>query len=179
MRGPSIASCLLRRKVWSMVGGFPDLRAAEVLIFMERAEQHGFKIAWAPRAVVWWQLRPSLLTTFRRFVLYSRHNVMAGRQQYWHYGIARQYGLALMFVLLAIVTKSWWLLLALPLGMLLRVCKSIWRRRETLTFWGLLNPLRWVQVLVITLAVDLATFVGWIRARRAGSSTVPIKSGAD
>src|SRR5438034_7512720 len=31
MRGPSVASCLLRRAVWEAVEGFPDLRAAEDL----------------------------------------------------------------------------------------------------------------------------------------------------
>src|SRR5712692_2367267 len=41
MRGPSIASCLLHRSLWRAVGGFPDLRAAEDLIFMERCQQVG------------------------------------------------------------------------------------------------------------------------------------------
>ena len=164
MRGPSIASCLMRRNVWQAVGGFPDLRAAEDLIFMEHVERRGFKIGWAPRATVWWQIRPSLLSTFRRFVLYSKHNVLAGRQKYWHYGIARQYILALIIALVAFGSGIWWLLVAIPLGLFLRVFKSIWRGRETLNLWGLLNPLRWIQVLIITLAIDFATFVGWIHA---------------
>ncbi|HKO45952.1 MAG TPA: glycosyltransferase [Pyrinomonadaceae bacterium] len=179
MRGPSIASCLLRREVWQAVGGFPDLRAAEDLMFMEQVERHPFKIGWAPRATVWWQLRPSLLSTFRRFVLYSRHNVLAGRQKYWHYGIARQYILALIVTLVALVSGIWWLLLAIPLGMLLRVFKGIWSRRETLSGLGLINPLRWVHVLIITLAIDLATFVGWIQAYLPAASRTPIKSQAD
>ena len=179
MRGPSIASCLLRREVWQTVGGFPDLRAAEDLMFMEQVERHPFKIGWAPRATVWWQLRPTLLSTFRKFVLYSRHNVLAGRQKYWHYGIARQYVLALIVVLVAMLSGIWWLLLAIPLGLLLRVFKSIWSRRETLSGLGLINPLRWIHVLIITLAIDLATFVGWIQAYLPDSSRAPMKSQAD
>ena len=35
VRGPIIASALIRREVWEAVGGFPDLRAAEDLFFME------------------------------------------------------------------------------------------------------------------------------------------------
>ena len=179
MRGPSIASCLIRREVWHAVGGFPDLRAAEDLMFMEQVEQHPFKIGWAPKATVWWQLRPSLLSTFRRFVLYSRHNVLARRQKYWHYGIARQYVLALIVALLALVSGIWWLLLAIPVGLLLRVFKSIWNRRETLSVWGLINPLRWVHVLIITLAIDLATFVGWIEAYLPATARTPMKSQTD
>lgn len=176
MRGPSIASCLMRRNVWQAVGGFPDLRAAEDLMFMEQVEQRRFKIGWAPRATVWWQLRPSLLSTIRRFILYSRHNVLAGRQRYWHYGIARQYILALIVALVALGTGIWWLLVAIPLGLFLRVFKSIWSRRETLSLLGLINPLRWVHVLIITLAIDFATFVGWIQAFFDTSARVPVKS---
>src|SRR5688572_8539061 len=179
MRGPSIASCLMRREVWQAVGGFPDLRAAEDLMFMEQVERRRFKIGWAPRATVWWQLRPSLLSTFRRFVLYSRHNVLAGRQKYWHYGIARQYVLALIVALVALFSGMWWLLLAIPLGLLLRVFKSIWTRRETLSVLGLINPLRWVHVLIITLAIDLATFVGWIQAYLPAAARAPMNSQAD
>src|SRR5438270_10306040 len=62
MRGPSIASCLLRRSMWRAVAGFPDLRAAEDLIFIERCQRVG-KIAWAPLAIVQWQLQPSLMPT--------------------------------------------------------------------------------------------------------------------
>lgn len=178
MRGPSIASCLIRREVWQAVGGFPDLRAAEDLMFMEQVERR-FKIGWAPRATVWWQLRPSLLSTFRKFVLYSRHNVIAGRQKYWHYGIARQYILALLVALVALVTGIWWLLLAIPLGLWLRVFKSIWSRRETLSVAGLINPLRWVHVMIITLAIDLATFVGWIQAHLPDAARAPVKSQVD
>src|ERR1700722_14330105 len=74
MRGPSIASCLLHRDVWRAAGGFPALRAAEDLIFIERCQSVA-KIAWAPKAVVRWQLPPTLKATFRRFVLYSYQNV--------------------------------------------------------------------------------------------------------
>ena len=52
--------------------------------------ERGFRIGWAPKAMVHWQLRPNLKETFRKFVLYSKHNVLAGRQRYWHYGIVRQ-----------------------------------------------------------------------------------------
>jgi glycosyltransferase involved in cell wall biosynthesis len=163
MRGPVIASSLMRRDVWKRVGGFPDARAAEDLIFMERIEAQGITTSWAPSATVQWELQPTLTQTFRKFVLYSRHNVWAGRQQFWHYGVARQYALALVLIILAVVHSRWWLLV-LALGMALRAAKSILSHREGHGPLWLINPVQFVYVIVIILTIDLATFVGWAQA---------------
>ena len=162
MRGPSIASCLLHRNVWRAVGGFPDLRAAEDLVFIERCQQVG-RIAWAPQAVVRWQLQPTLKATFRRFALYSYHNVLAGRQRYWHYGIARKYLLALVIVILAAVHNRVWLFV-LGFAAIARVARSIWNYDEQRRLAWLCNPARLLLVGTILAVVDLATFVGWGRA---------------
>lgn len=162
-RGPSIASMLMRREAWQQVGGIPDLRAAEDLIFMNRIEAEGFQIQWAPRANVWWQLPPTLGATFRKFVLYSRHNVWAGRQRHWHYGVARQYLVGLVFLILALVNSWWWL--AVPVaGTLARAVKSIYVNREGHSLTWLLNPGQFLGVVVVRLTIDLATFVGWAQA---------------
>ena len=163
VRGPSVASCLLRRELWSAVGGFPDLRAAEDLIFMERCEQSGVQVEWAPAATVHWQLQPTLAKTFRRFVLYSRQNVMANRERHWHYGIAQQYLLALLLVVLAAVQGWGWLTL-LFLAAWARVAKAIVLHREGRNPWWALNPVRFLMVAVILITIDLATFVGWGQA---------------
>src|SRR5262245_19870675 len=57
MRGPVVPSSLIRRDVWKAVGGFQDLRAAEDLLFMEGIEKKGFKVGWAPRALIWWRMQ--------------------------------------------------------------------------------------------------------------------------
>jgi glycosyltransferase involved in cell wall biosynthesis len=163
MRAPFIASTLLRREAWKTAGGFPDLRAAEDLIFLERLREHGFKEAWAPTATVWWQLQPTLGRTFRRSSLYSRHNVWVGRQWDWHYGVARKYILALPFIVLAIAHSLWWLLVPL-LVMLARVAWSIWRRREGRGVLWMLNPAQFLTVAIIILTIDAATFIGWAQA---------------
>ena len=163
MRGPSTASMLLRRCVWESVGGFPDLRAAEDLIFMERLGASGFKEGWSPGATAWWQLQPGLGRTFRKFVLYSRHNVWAGRQWDWHYGIARKYILMLPFIVLAIVYSLWWLVVPLLMTMA-RVGRSIWNRREGRGFLWLLNPAQFLLVAAILLTIDAATLIGWAQA---------------
>lgn len=179
MRGPSIASTLLRREVWQRVGGFPDLRAAEDLIFMERIERKGIKVGWSPSATVWWQLQPSLGRTFRKFVLYSRHNVWAGRQYDWHHGIARQYTLWLVFVGLAVAHRSPWWLAGPALGFAARTAKSVWRRREGRGLLWALNPVQLIGVGAVLLVIDVATFVGWAQAAawpRAAQPTTPPSS---
>jgi glycosyltransferase involved in cell wall biosynthesis len=163
VRGRFIASSLMRREVWQRVGGFPDLRAAEDLIFMERVEASGAKTRWAPRANVRWQLQPTLARTFRRFALYSKHNVWAGRQRFWHYGVARQYAVALAFVAAAVFHSPWWLVVP-ALGLAARAAKSVWRHRAGHALAWMLNPLRLLCVALVIVAVDLATFAGWAQA---------------
>jgi glycosyltransferase involved in cell wall biosynthesis len=163
MRGPSTASMLLHRDVWRNLGGFPNRRAAEDLIFMERIEQHEYKVGWVPAATVHWQLQPTLARTFRRFALYSKHNVWAGRQRQWHYGIARQYLLAIPFLVLAVVHSPWWLTVPFA-GALARVAKSIWVRREGRGPGFLFNPAQFACVALILATTDLATFWGWAQA---------------
>jgi glycosyltransferase involved in cell wall biosynthesis len=163
MRAPSIASALMRRDVWRQVGGFPDLRAAEDLIFMEGIERRGFSVAWEPRATVWWELRPDLASTFKKFVLYSRHNVWAGRARHWHHGVARQYALVSVFLLLAALHSAWWLA-GVALWIAARTFRSVWRRREGRPLSWALSPAQFAGVAAIILTIDLATFVGWAQA---------------
>jgi glycosyltransferase involved in cell wall biosynthesis len=174
MRGPSTASMLLRREVWEATGGFPDLRAAEDLFFFEHVERLNCKIAYAPQATVWWQLQPTLRKTFRKFTVYSRANVRAGRQWDWHYGLARQYAVWLVFIALAFAHSPYWLLIPVA-GLLARAAKSIYARREGRGLAWLLNPAQFACVVFVMLAIDLATFVGWAQAawgRRAESVDV-------
>jgi cellulose synthase/poly-beta-1,6-N-acetylglucosamine synthase-like glycosyltransferase len=162
-RGPFIASSLVRRDVWHAAGGFPDLRAAEDLIFFEEVERKGFTFSWAPKATVHFRLRPGLWSTFRRFRLYSSVNVWAGRQSKWHYGVARLYLLALPFIALGVWKSLWWLLIPAA-GLCARVARRIWVHRDGHGLSWLLSPLRFIYVLIITLMLDAATFLGWMLA---------------
>ncbi|MFM8393042.1 MAG: glycosyltransferase [Acidobacteriota bacterium] len=169
-RGPMIFSTLLRRRVWSDVGGFPHWRAAEDLIFMRKVEKAGFKIGYAPGAVVTWQLCEDLSALFRKFKLYSTHNVWAGMQAHWHYGIARHYLLYAVCILLGLLAQQPLLLASPLLGYIFRAEKSLYRKREfrfnrPFLTWAA-NPLRLGLVIIILMAIDLATFSGWLVATR-------------
>ena len=157
IRGPSVASCLLRKSLWTSVGGFPASRAGEDLIFIERLAAAGAVTGWAPTATVWWRLRPNLSSTYQRFRLYSAHNVRAGLQRFWHYGVARQYAVYGPLLLLAFLHDPGWGMVIVGLFGL-RAGKRIWQRRE-----GKSGEWRWVPaVSLLLLTIDLATFHGWV-----------------
>lgn len=163
MRGPSTASMLIRRGAWEKAGGFPDFRAAEDLIFFERLRAVGAVEAWAPLARVQWNLQPTITRTFSRFVTYSKHNVWAGRQWDWHYGIARQYALAFPFWVLSVLASPLWAIIP-TLGLASRALRGILLRRQGRRLLWALNPLQWATVSTILLAIDVATFAGWAQA---------------
>src|SRR5262249_30693842 len=147
-------------------------RAAEDLIFMDRLAADGFREVWAPEARVGWRPQPTLARTCRRFVIFSRCNALVGRQRLWHYGVARQYvGLAL-FVALALIFSWWWLMVPAVAGVL-RVARSIWKRRGSHGLLWCLNPVQFALVAVIIVAADISTFVGWGQAIRGSASTGP------
>lgn len=171
IRTKSIVTCLLKKEVWEKAGGFPDLRASEDLIFMENAEKLGYSFVFAPEAMAYWQLRPDLRTTYRKFDLYSKYNVWAGRQAYWHYGVARQY-LVLLTALLLSIFHSWYWVLIIPLWIGARVAKRILLHRYEFGWKQLFNPAVFMLVMIITLVIDAATFTGWIKALAGKSGKV-------
>jgi len=160
MRGPFIASSLMKRGVWEGVGGFPDYRAAENLVFMEAIEKNRYKIAWAPRATVWWELQPTLGSTFRHLALHTEHTTKIGRPVARQYSMVGQYIAWLVFTILAVLFCLWALLLPVT-GYSLRVARRIWVRRDGRGLLWALKPARFIGVMVVLLIVDAATFAGW------------------
>ncbi len=163
IRGEFIASSLMKKEVWKATGGFPGWRAAEDLFLIEKAAQMGYKAEFAPDAMVYWELRPGIKSTYHKFQLYSLHNVLAGRQAYWHYGIARQYAVILLAILLGIFHSGYWFLL-IPVWLLARAEKRIIAHRQETGWRNAFNPAVIFMVMLITLTIDMATFSGWIRA---------------
>lgn len=170
IRGKFIASCLMRKRVWTASGGFPDLRAAEDLIFMEAVEKGNFKAAFAPDAMVHWKLRPNLSSTFRKFTLYSKYNVWAGRQRDWHYGVLKQY-LVLIPSLFLTVFHIWWLSV-LAIWLFARTVKRIFPHRNEYGWFVLFNPLTFFGTAFLILVIDAATFIGWGQAMRRRKASV-------
>jgi len=162
-----IASTLLRREAWQAVNGFPeDLRSAEDLIFMDRVENAGYRFVFEPRAEVYWDLRPTLGATFKRFLVYSRNNIRAGLFRQWQATILTRYGvLAILLVAALIVRPSWiWVPVAAWVLMLAaRAAVSIKRNRICYPASFLQNVARGVMVMSLLAVLDAAALIGSIQ----------------
>lgn len=163
IRGPSVASMALKREVFERVGGFPPFRAAEDLIFIERLLALPLRVAYAPGAVVEWELAPGAGRTFRRFALYSEHNLRAGRGRHWHRGVLRHYVLmALLAGALAAAGAGAWALAAYPLWQVARAGRSAWLKRRAFAFRAR-DPRIVIGVAALLCVIDLATLAGALR----------------
>jgi glycosyltransferase involved in cell wall biosynthesis len=162
-RGPFVASMLIRRRAFDAAGGFPPYRAAEDLVFIEKLYAAGLRIVHAPAAVVHWQVARGVRATFRRFALYSEHNLRAGRGRYWHLGVARLYAMLITGALvLAAVGAIAWVPALLPAFWLARAFKAALLKRGSFPF-STLHPLRIIGAAGVLVVLDLATAVGAVR----------------
>lgn len=162
-----IASTLLRRSAWQAVKGFPeDLRSGEDLVFMDRVEGAGYRFVHEPLAQVYWSLRPTLISTFKRFLVYSRNNIRAGLWRQWQATILTRYLLHLIVLIVAlIIDPRWvWVPIALWLAVLAaRAVVSIRRNRFCYPASPLRNLRRGVLVMSLLAVLDAAAIIGSIQ----------------
>ena len=162
-----IASTLLRREAWAKVNGFPeDLRSAEDLLFMDRLEEAGYKAVFEPRAQVHWNLRPTLGTTFTRFLVYSRNNIRAGLWRQWQATILFRYAVLLVLFVLALLVDPWLVLVPVVAWLFMlaaRAAVSIRRNRQCYPASIVHNLVRAVTIMALLAALDLAAIIGSIQ----------------
>ena len=175
VRSRSVASVLMKRNVWQTVGGFPeDLRSAEDLLFMNKIDEARFRIAYAPDALVHWQLQKNLWRTFKRFVTYARNNMRAGLWREWQSAIFKRYALLFLSALPVFVLGPRWLLVPLLLWFLMlaaRAAVAIWRNRVCYPGGLLENAARMLVLIPLIAVLDAATFLGtlqWVVKDKAG-----------
>jgi len=162
----SIASALMRRDVWRMVGGFPEhLRSAEDLLFMQRIEAQEFRELRAPEAMVHWSIQANLWRTFKRFVTYARNNIRAGLWRQWQAAIFRRYAVLVVIGMPAFFFGPRWLIVPLGcwLGVLLaRAARALGKNRRVYPAGPGRNLLRLITLVPIIATLDLAAFIGSI-----------------
>ena len=162
-----IASTLLRREAWQAVNGFPeDLRSAEDLVFMDRLENAGYKTAFAPRAQVHWNLRPTFWSTFKRFLIYSRNNIRAGLFRQWQSTILFRYGVLIVLLIAALIIEPAWAWFPIGAWLLMlaaRAAVSIRRNRSCYPASFLRNLLRGATVMSLLAVLDVAAILGSIQ----------------
>ena len=162
-----IASTLLRREAWQKVKGFPeDLRSAEDLIFMDRVENAGYRHVFEPRAQVHWDLRPTLWSTFKRFVIYSRNNIRAGLFRQWQSTILFRYGVLVLLTIAALIIEPSWVWFPIGLWLLMlaaRAAVSLRRNRICYPASLLQNLARGMMVMSLLAVLDAAAITGSIQ----------------
>lgn len=187
MRPRFIASSLLRREIWRKVGGFPEhLRSAEDLLFMNEVERAGARIAYEPRAVVSWNIQPTLWRTFKRFTNYSRHNIRAGLWKDWQSAIFKRYAVLAGFALLSLAFGWRWLLLTAAVWLLFLAARGVValrRQRGEFAASAGRNALRLAALVPLIAVLDAAAMIGtvnWIvrdKLRLAGGA-IGLRNGA-
>ena len=159
-----IASTLLRREAWQKVKGFPeDLRSAEDLIFMDRIENAGYRHVFEPRAQVHWDLRPTLWSTFKRFLVYSRNNIRAGLFRQWQSRILVRYAVLVILALAALAFEPRWIWFVIALWLLMlsaRAAVSIRRNRVCYPASFMQNLARGAIVMSLLAVLDAAAIIG-------------------
>ena len=159
-----IASSLMRREAWHAAGGFPEhLRSAEDLLFMDEVERRGFRTVSEPRAVVRWDIQPTLGRTLRRFAVYSRNNIRAGLWRRWQRAIFLRYAVLALTALPALALGARWLLVTLALWLLMlaaRGAAAIRRQRRAFPAGAGRNFLRLLALVPLVAALDAAAFAG-------------------
>ena len=180
-----IASSLLRREAWAKVNGFPEhLRSAEDLLFMNRLEQAGYRAVFEPRAQVYWRLRSTLKSTFRRFLVYSLNNIRAGLFNQWQARILFRYAMLLVVLIAVLMVEPSWVWLPFALWILMLVARaivSIWRNRECYPASFARNVRRTWMIVAIVAVLDAAAIIGWFQwfffdALR-GNRKAPVEAG--
>ena len=167
LRPPSVASALIRRSVWQAVGGFPEhLRSAEDLLFLKKLSDAKFRAVFAPDAKVCWNPPPTFWRTFKRFFIYSRHNIRAGLARQWHVNIFTQYAMIFISGLPALAFGwRWWVAATLAIWLLALTARSILsirRNRSCLPAGAFRNAARTTMIVPLLAVIDLATFLGTI-----------------
>lgn len=167
VRSRSVASVLMKRNVWQQVGGFPEnLRSAEDLSFMNNIDAAGFRITYAPEALVHWQLQKNPWRTFRRFVAYARSNMQAGLWHEWQAAIFKRYALLIVSALPAFVFGFRWLWITLLLWLMMLVARAmvaIWRNRFCYPGSLFENLARLLVLTPLIALLDAATFIGTLQ----------------
>ncbi|MDT7542260.1 MAG: hypothetical protein QOE33_2164 [Acidobacteriota bacterium] len=174
---PCIGSSMMRRAVWQSVGGFAeDLRSGEDILFLEGIGDGRFRIAYAPRAVVAWQMPPTLRSTFTRFRIYSRHNLRAGLWRQWHASIVTRYALIALVALSSIAFGTRMIAAGFALWLLMLVARAVaasYRKRGVFKTTPMRGALRFIALVPLIAVIDTATLLGalhWLVADRTMKS---------
>jgi len=158
---PSSRSVAFRRTAWLAVGGYPEwLEHSEDVIFDLRLRSHGYRFAFAPRALVHFRPRSSPGAFFRQYYLYARGDGKANLWPRRHAARYAAYALAPFVIIAGLWYKRLWLA-----GAVMGAAYLVTPYRRLLPWLPILAPLERAEALawvpVIRLVGDVAKMLGY------------------
>jgi glycosyltransferase involved in cell wall biosynthesis len=170
-RGYCLPSSAVRTQLARAIRFPAELRASEDLIFYRQLLKHA-RLAWAPGAMVHWQLADTPQKVWRRFRTYAEHTFRGGLMHDWFTPVARRY------LMLALMTGP-----ALPaataLFLLARAFVQQRRKPEFVSPSLLARATELGEVAICLGLIDVATFTAWIAWRRQGRPVITVAPVAD
>ncbi|HXQ72852.1 MAG TPA: hypothetical protein VN844_20310, partial [Pyrinomonadaceae bacterium] len=115
---------------------------------------------------VHWNLRPTLGTTFKRFLVYSRNNIRAGLWRQWQATILFRYAMLLALLVLALLVDAWWALVPVGAWLLMLIARavvSIRRNRDCYPASLFHNVLRGSLIVSLLAVLDVAAIAGSVQ----------------
>lgn len=160
---PSSRSVAFTKEAWRAVGGYPEwLDYCEDLVFDFGLRDAGYRVQFAPRALVHFRPRPTLHAFLKQYYRYARGDGKANLYIYRHLARYSVYLLALpALIALALCVRPWWwlavlaglaLLLRAPLRRLLPAIRELPLRKKLLAL---------LYMPVIRIGGDLAKMAGY------------------
>lgn len=146
------------QQVWQTIGGFPeDQRAAEDFVYWQKIRQQGFRVVYAPSAVITWDQPSNLRSFFAQQIRYMQWMTRIGY-------IAREPAVELLLLAVVILAGLvihpiiFAILIIVPiLYVLLRMIKV----RHRLQRWLTTERTGWVTILLI--AKPSARMIGLVK----------------
>jgi hypothetical protein len=98
-----------KRHIWQTAGGFPDwLRTGEDRLFAQKLSRQDLRIVFAPQAIIYWEIGPTLIDFLKRHLYHQRVKVRQIRKKDTGLkGIALQFSF-LITLAAAILRPTWW-----------------------------------------------------------------------
>lgn len=160
---PAGQSMAFTREAWEAVGGFPEEQPyCEDLVFARRLLARGYRLTFAPRAVVRFRPRSSLGAFFQQYEHYAYGDGLAGLWPLRHLLRYGSYTVGLLLLAGGAVQPYLWALLALGAALYwqryYRRLSAVWR-----TLPGTWRALALGLVPTIRLVGDVAKMVGYPR----------------
>lgn len=161
MRTDFIASSLFKHYVFDAAGRFPNFRAAEDKIFMENVKKIGVRIAYAEKAVAYWDIPGSITGIFRRFFTFSVHDLVAGRAKDWHDSVFRTYILIEILFIAGLIVNPMYMI-GIPLIWFVRMANIYRKKFRDLRLRHVFNPFYFLMINFIVFITDMAMFFGGV-----------------